>query len=233
MPPFSFSTKPKRKPSQEAGAPAKRNTGKRAIFIGGAIAVFAVVFLFGFTLGRLSVDAPPPSAPASVQSVKDNLPTGPVVRSDSPKDSDVSWRIVSPVQKPATTAAVEPLAAAPTAPAPQVAPTPPAPAPVAPVAKVTPTPAPKKATPPPAAATAAGQYSVQVGAFSALAEANNLKNRLGAKGLDAVLLKTQDSKGKVVYKVRVGHYASHQEADLMVARLKSEGLSGFVAAEGK
>jgi DedD protein len=92
-----------------------------------------------------------------------------------------------------------------------------------PAPAVTPAPAP---TPAPgmaatAPATAGGKIAVQVGAFKTRNEADALAKRLSGRGY-AVYVMAPTSDGKAVYRVRVGNYASADEAQRVSAKLTSQ-----------
>jgi cell division septation protein DedD len=179
---------------------------------------------------------PPPAAPPSTPAANgaaaaagaadaaagDTEPTP--VGDDADADADAM-----PAPAPA------PAAAAP-APAPPVV-TPPAPARTAAAAptpatpskpdarealKVVEKPAPAPAAAPTAPATGgAGKIAVQVGAFATRKEADTLAKRLSGRGY-AVYVMNPTGDGKKVYRVRVGNYASTDEAQQVSAKLASQ-----------
>jgi cell division septation protein DedD len=73
-------------------------------------------------------------------------------------------------------------------------------------------------------------WTVQVRASARRGEANDVLGRLKARGYDAFLAET-DIKGRMWYRVRVGNFASQQQAELMEKKLRNkEGLRhAFVA----
>jgi len=103
--------------------------------------------------------------------------------------------------KPATLATAAPKAA-------------PAPAP-------TPAPAPRE--------PAAGEFSVQLAAFSDDKGANSLANKLKKAGYPAYTEPLSTSRG-TLWRVRVGPYTSRDSAVASREKLKGEGYSGIVAA---
>jgi DedD protein len=111
----------------------------------------------------------------------------------------------APVQAAAAPPAVKPAPA-------------PAPAPVAAVAKPTPAPTAVATTAP---AAAGGPIAVQVGAFKTRNEADALAKRLSGRGY-AVYVMAPTNDGKNVYRVRVGNYASADEAQRISAKLTSQ-----------
>lgn len=127
---------------------------------------------------------------------------------------------------PTTVAATAPVAK-PAPPTAQVATTPttttPKPSsPAAPIAAPTP-PAP---TPKPAAAGVG--FAVQLGAFSAEAEAGKLRDRARAAGFNAFVEQVRTDKG-TLSRVRVGPVADRAEADRLKAQLAAKlGIDGFV-----
>jgi cell division septation protein DedD len=146
---------------------------------------------------------------------------------DAPPATEVAAAAPPAPAKPA--ASVEPAKAAVKVEPKPVKPTP-APAQATAVApKVEPkaaVPAPKP-TPEPAAVTAAapstggGRIAVQVGAFKTRNEADALAKRLSGRGY-AVYVMAPTGDGKPVYRVRVGNYASADEAQRVSARLTSQ-----------
>jgi len=91
----------------------------------------------------------------------------------------------------------------------------PAPAPVAPprrrLAAVT----------PPAPRTATGPYSVQIDAMMDQAGAQQMAQKIRAKGFEPYIIPTTVD-GKVWYRLRVGHYATPEEAQAAESRLHQE-----------
>ena len=103
---------------------------------------------------------------------------------------------------------------------------PPIPPPTPKVEKA-PEPAPKveKAPEPPVDA----MYTVQVGAFENLVDAEKLRKRFQAKGYDSFVMREGDSDGKAVFKVRVGEFENRDSAGLLALKIKSiEGIGAFV-----
>jgi cell division septation protein DedD len=128
----------------------------------------------------------------------------------------------TPVPAPKVEAKVEtPKPAAKQAPV-QATAVPPAvkPLPAPPVAAPKPTPAPT-AVATTAPASAGGKIAVQVGAFNTRKEADTLAKKLSGRGY-AVYVMNPLADGKNVYRVRVGNYASADEAQRVSARLTSQ-----------
>jgi DedD protein len=98
---------------------------------------------------------------------------------------------------------------------------------VAPPAAVASKPAPQAATP--TQASAAGGWTVQVGAFSAAATARKLVADLGRDGMPAYVAPLERG-GKTLHRVRVGPVASKAAAEQLAARLKTRGLPGSIVA---
>jgi tetratricopeptide (TPR) repeat protein len=65
-------------------------------------------------------------------------------------------------------------------------------------------------------------YTVQVGCFSNLTNANNLRNKLSKSGYDA-FSEASSVKGKQVYRVRVGKFSKRDEAAALENKLSQEG----------
>ena len=90
---------------------------------------------------------------------------------------------------------------------------------------VTPPPAPSAAVPTtPTASSAADPalWTVQVSAFRSRFLAEDLRARLGARGLDAYVVSSATEGGQVRYRVRVGAYASRGDAERVAAELRAE-----------
>jgi cell division protein FtsN len=88
-----------------------------------------------------------------------------------------------------------------------------------PVAKPTPAPAAVAAAAP--ATGGAGKIAVQVGAFATRKEADTLAKRLSGRGY-AVYVMNPTGDGKKVFRVRVGNYASNDEAQQVSAKLAAQ-----------
>lgn len=73
-------------------------------------------------------------------------------------------------------------------------------------------------------------FSVQVGAFSNIQEALQMRDGLARKGYDAYVAEDPGGAGDSLYKVRVGSFAEKDDAKRMVLELKrEERLSAFIA----
>ena len=72
-------------------------------------------------------------------------------------------------------------------------------------------------------------YSVQVGAFKTLGDAQTHKRRFTTKGYKASVYPDKGKAGQTIYKVRIGTFFDRQSADVMARKLKDEwGASAFV-----
>jgi len=65
-------------------------------------------------------------------------------------------------------------------------------------------------------------YTVQVGCFSNLTNANNLRNKLSRSGYDA-FSEVSSVKGKPLYRVRVGKFSKRDDAAALEDKLSQEG----------
>jgi DedD protein len=88
-------------------------------------------------------------------------------------------------------------------------------------AATTPAPAPAAAATTPPATSGAGKIAVQVGAFGTRKEADALAKRLSGRGY-AVYVMNPSGDGKKVFRVRVGNYASNDEAQRVSAKLAAQ-----------
>ncbi len=87
--------------------------------------------------------------------------------------------------------------------------------------KAAPAPAPKPAD--------NSRYSVQVGAFESLVDAEKVRKKFKAKGYDSFVLRTAETGEKAVFKVRIGEFIDSDAARLLAVKLKSiEGIAAFV-----
>ena len=98
-----------------------------------------------------------------------------------------------------------------------------------PTAAVAPPPTDAAPPPPPAAVPApAASWAVQVGSFSSRANADRLSQWCREQGYGVMVLAGQDG-ARTLYRVRVGPYASRDDARSAVAELALLGRSGFVS----
>jgi DedD protein len=81
----------------------------------------------------------------------------------------------------------------------------------------------------PAKAPAGGHgFAVQVAAYAQMSMAKSIQDKLTANGLKAYTQSTTAANGNTVIRVRLGPYASHDEADRARAKLKTMKLDGSV-----
>jgi cell division protein FtsN len=72
-------------------------------------------------------------------------------------------------------------------------------------------------------------FSVQVGAFANLQEAEALREKLGRRGYDSYIVLDSTGGSKTLYRVRVGSFDDKGAAKRMVLELKRrEGISAFI-----
>jgi DedD protein len=79
----------------------------------------------------------------------------------------------------------------------------------------------------PTAAVASGRYVVQVGAFAETAAAREARQKVERLGLKTYTQVVETSAGNRI-RVRVGPFASREEADRAAGKLKSSGLPSSV-----
>jgi len=92
-----------------------------------------------------------------------------------------------------------------------------------PAPAATPPPAPAATTPPKPAAAATGDWSVQLGSFSAEANARRLAQQAATYGYKAEVSSYKDG-GRVLYRVRVGPQATRAAADAAASALRAHGI---------
>ena len=98
----------------------------------------------------------------------------------------------------------------------------PAPAAPAPAARTAPPPA--VAARPPAPARTINDFWIQVGAFSAIVRAEDVRERLASSGLTSII-ETRVVNGQNFYRVRLGPYTSEREANHWLAIVRT--IDGF------
>jgi DedD protein len=81
-------------------------------------------------------------------------------------------------------------------------------------------PAPAPAAPPAAAPAADGEFTVQIAAYNARAEADSVARRLNSKGYSAYVL--APGNGAAMYRVRVGRFKTRHDAQPVADRLQRE-----------
>jgi DedD protein len=177
----------------------------------------------------LALPAPRPSvaAPASTPTLAapaSAAVAGPAAAPSRPAEAP------APASEPVKTAAVPP---------PKPEPAPPKPAPEAPkaadtVSKPVPTTAPKAAAEPAKPATAqpdkpaaASRFVVQIGAFSEAAAVRDARAKAGKAGLSTFTQVVQTAGGART-RVRIGPFASREEADKAAAQARAAGVPGVV-----
>ncbi|MDE0129787.1 MAG: SPOR domain-containing protein [Gammaproteobacteria bacterium] len=94
----------------------------------------------------------------------------------------------------------------------------------------TPSPSPREAAETPAA-QAGPQWAVQLGSFSSRANADALSEWCREQGYGVKVVTGQDG-GRTLHRVRVGPYASREDADTAIAELALLGRRGFVSDWG-
>jgi cell division septation protein DedD len=73
------------------------------------------------------------------------------------------------------------------------------------------------------------KYTVQVGAFKNISDADALKENLNKKGYKTFVTQGETKKHETIFKVKVGEFDTRKEADLLSVKIrKSEGLKTFV-----
>lgn len=75
----------------------------------------------------------------------------------------------------------------------------------------------------------AGQFVVQLGAYSSADKVKQLQGKLSAAGIESFTQKVHADKGEVI-RLRVGPFADRAAADTMVKKVKAAGLNGTVMA---
>lgn len=84
-----------------------------------------------------------------------------------------------------------------------------------------------KAPPPPPAASEAGRFIVQVGAFADAAAARETRQKVEKLGLKTYTQVAETASGNRT-RVRIGPFASREEAEKALARAKAAGIDGVV-----
>lgn len=202
------------------------STRQLALLFGLLVVIVGGVFVGGIVIGRNMSH----EAREVIAARRSGGPIVPPPPAPSPVDA---------VEEPATSAPPEtrvnpPIVAAPE-PTPTPAPTRPSPRAETSVAEAEPaSPPPPAATPPastpapaPAAPTASeGQFTIQVAAFRDRAAAESLLARIGELGLEGYLEGTPAG----IFRVRVGRFATREEARRVAARLEAEQLAALVTS---
>lgn len=90
------------------------------------------------------------------------------------------------------------------------------------------TPAPTDTAPPTGRSTPTPEYSVQVAAFGARAEAARLEAQLRRRGFDVRVAEVRTGGTRVPYRVRIGRYATRAAATDALRRIRAARLNGIV-----
>ncbi len=221
--------------------------GKQLVFLGMATTIVSVViFLCGVLVGRgvrpvepvaeaaavrmaepeavvaeaLPPSQPPAAAPAPATAAEEPAP---VAESETPTEDSAAATPEPPAppaarkEAPASDAPVRKPAESP-APAPRSKP---APAPAPEEAAPAPAARPSSTSAAPSATSAGGKIAVQVAALSNRGDAEAVARRLSSKGY-AVYVVAPEPGAKAIFKVRVGNYASFDEAQRISSRLAEE-----------
>lgn len=78
---------------------------------------------------------------------------------------------------------------------------------------------------------AGGAYTVQVAAYRARSPAEEMERKLKGAGFEAYVVGSSGADGRMTYRVRVGSFATRDQAEQTAERLRSDhGLSPFVAS---
>lgn len=212
---------------------APRDSAFRGIWIGVAAAAATFVLVFAiphwlgwYDLGKPGQRATREATPESVVSTVTAKPS-----TGAPAEEARAETSAQPATPPATAKIAPPATPAPT-PAPAAVAPPQDAAPKAPVRAAPPaqTPVATKSTAPerPAKAAAASKrtYSVQIAAFKDAKQANRLADRVKRDGYRADVRRLESS--AVPWVVRVGGYASREQAESARDALARKGFRGFI-----
>lgn len=166
-----------------------------------------------------ATSTPAPAAPAPATSASATpVSSTPAAASSPPVPAIDSTRAARPSGAPTATPTRAPAANADAASA--KAPAPPANA-TAPRTSGTPNGPARSAKRQPA--PSAARWTVQIAAYQTSGEAEALASKMKGRDLDAYVMRSAR-----VYRVRIGHYATREEALTVLASLKKRGTSGFV-----
>ncbi len=98
-----------------------------------------------------------------------------------------------------------------------------------PVSKAVPEKSTAKTRPDAASETSKAVYTVQIGAFSNLAEAKRLKAKFDRKGYKSVITSSINKKAQKIFKVKTGEFREKKDAEVLALKLKkTEGLQTYV-----
>ncbi len=159
--------------------------------------------------------APPAASADPIAAVSEPAPPKPVPRPvdkpvDKPIEKPVAKPVAKPVDKPVDKAVEKP--------------------PVKPVEKPVQKPADKPAPKPEPPKADGVHYAVQVGAFAEANAVRETRARLDKLGLRSSV-QTVETAGGTRTRVRVGPYASREEADKAAAQLRAAGLPGMIVPQ--
>ncbi|MGB0955844.1 MAG: SPOR domain-containing protein [Panacagrimonas sp.] len=165
---------------------------------------------------------PPPSPPSDAppQSRATTQKSKPAPREEIVQPRAEKPPPLPPPPKPAPEKKPERLAAESPPPKPKPAPTKP------PTPKPAPEEPPKPAAPPPVPSDAGGNWYVQVGAYGMLDNAERVRGKLRAIGVNSIISPAETSKG-ALYRVRSGPYA-RGKADAVKKQLAAAGMASSV-----
>lgn len=204
------------------------------IGIAAAAVTFVLVFAIPQWLGWYDIGPPPQSkresVPESVIATVTAKPSGPAVVETKPPTVAAPPATAPPVSLPKAPIAKETKPTAPAVASPRATSViaketkPPAPVIVPTVSRET-KPAPPAVTAPPAAA-ARRTFSVQIAAFKNAKQAAQLAERVKRDGYPADVRRIESS--AVPYVVRIGGYASREQAESAREALARKGLKGFI-----
>ena len=162
-------------------------------------------------------------ASASPPATQENTQAQPMPAAPAPETAKSTAKgkpETKPITQPASKVAAKQAPSVPEGTAAPSVPPPPQP----PAAKVMPTPMPTTSLPPPAKPLAPGQgYLVQMGVFSNIANAEDLKGRLDKAGIPA----------HIEARVQVGPFKNKAEAEAAQKKLAEMGLSGLLLSPRK
>jgi DedD protein len=205
--------------AEQARLRAKRRLIGAVVLLG--IGVIAFPLLFETQPRPIAVDIPivipprdgaPPLALPAPKPVAKPAASAPVVATPSAEPAQTQ-AAVKPVETPVSVRASEP-AAAPPKPVVVAAPAP------------TPPPKPAAETPKPAA-VATGRFVVQIGAFAEASAVRDARIRAEKAGLSTFVQTVDTADGRRT-RVRIGPFASREQAEKAAAQAKAAGLGGSV-----
>jgi cell division protein FtsN len=197
-----------------------------AIIFFGILIIGVVIFLLGVSVGKkhaqASLKAGSALAQKAPEQVKDRLiipeaKTETPKTVEAPKPAPVEKEAQPPLKAEEARAKMEP--SSPAKENPKASPDKPltaAPKPEAPAQKAKPGPKVETAAPP-----KKGLYYVQVGALADRTEAAAVSQKYKSQGYAALVLDPQPTDGKPVFRVRIGGFATKEEADSVRAKLAS------------